>query len=248
MRVIIVEDEEPARQLLRKYLSEHPDIEVIVECPDGYSAVMAINKEKPDLVLLDIQLPRLNGFEVLELIEHTPQVIFATAYDEFAIKAFERNAADYLLKPFSKERLTAALNKVRNRLSADSVSKSIPLNVEFSTELVTGLPISRIVVKDAKGINIVPVNEVHYLEAQDDYVMIYSTKGRFMKKQTLKHFEDGLSPEMFVRVHRSFITNISQIERLEPYEKESFIAIMKSGARVKVSSSGYKNLREKLSF
>lgn len=246
MRVIIVEDEEPARQLLQKYLSEHSDIEIIAECPDGYSAVMAINKEKPDLVLLDIQLPRLNGFEVLELIDHNPQVIFATAYDEFAIKAFERNATDYLLKPFSKERLFSALEKVRSRL----VTETVPVtpNSEVSSELAAGMPITRIVVKDTKGIIIVPVNEVHYFEAQDDYVMIYSAKGRYMKKQTLKHFEDGLSPELFVRIHRSFITNITQIERLEPYEKESFIAIMKSGARVKVSSSGYKNLREKLRF
>lgn len=246
MRVIIVEDEEPARQLLQKYLSEHPNINVIAECPDGYSAVMAINKEKPDLVLLDIQLPRLNGFEVLELIEHNPQVIFATAYDEFAIKAFERNATDYLLKPFSKERLSAALEKVRSRLAKEAAP--ITPSAELSAELATGMPITRIVVKDAKGINIIPVCDVHYLEAQDDYVMIYSAKGRFMKKQTLKHFEDGLSTELFVRVHRSYITNITQIERLEPYEKESFVAIMKNGARVKVSNTGYKNLREKLNF
>lgn len=246
MRVIIVEDEEPARQLIRKYLSENSNIQVIGECPDGYSAVIAINKEKPDVVLLDIQLPRLNGFEVLELIEHEPQVIFTTAFDEYAIKAFEQNATDYLLKPFSKERLTTALEKAAARINSKQATTLSPS--ETAGELTAGMPISRIVVKDVKGINIIPVNEVHYLEAQDDYVMIYTTKGRFMKKQTLKHFEDGLPANQFIRVHRSFITNIAQIDRLEPYEKESYVGIMKSGAKIKVSSTGYKNLREKLNF
>ncbi len=246
MRVIIVEDEEPARQLIRKYLSETSNIEVIGECPDGYSAVIAINKEKPEVVLLDIQLPRLNGFEVLELMEHEPQVIFTTAFDEYAIKAFEQNATDYLLKPFSKERLTTALEKAAARINSKQATTLSPS--EAAGELTAGIPISRIVIKDVKGINIIPVNEVHYLEAQDDYVMIYTTKGRFMKKQTLKHFEDGLPANQFIRVHRSFITNIAQIDRLEPYEKESYVGIMKSGARIKVSSTGYKNLREKLNF
>ncbi len=246
MRVIIVEDEEPARQLIRKYLSQVSNIEIIGECPDGYSAVIAINKEKPDVVLLDIQLPRLNGFEVLELIEHEPQVIFTTAFDEYAIKAFEQNATDYLLKPFSKERLTTALEKVAARINSKQATTLSPS--ETAGELTAGMPISRIVVKDVKGINIIPANEVHYLEAQDDYVMIYTSKGRYMKKQTLKHFEDGLPANQFIRVHRSYITNIAQIDRLEPYEKESYVGIMKSGAKIKVSSTGYKNLREKLNF
>ncbi len=246
MRVIIVEDEEPARQLIRKYLSETSNIQVIGECPDGYAAVIAINKEKPDVVLLDIQLPRLNGFEVLELIEHEPQVIFTTAFDEYAIKAFEQNATDYLLKPFSKERLTTALEKAAARINSKQATTLSPS--ETAGELTAGMPISRIVVKDVKGINIIPANEVHYLEAQDDYVMIYTSKGRYMKKQTLKHFEDGLPASQFIRVHRSYITNIAQIDRLEPYEKESYVGIMKSGAKIKVSSTGYKNLREKLNF
>lgn len=246
MRIIIVEDEEPARQLLRKYLSEYSNIEVVAECADGYTAVKEINSEKPDLILLDIQLPRLNGFEVLELIDHSPQVIFTTAYDEFALKAFERNATDYLLKPYSKDRLKNALEKAQVRFLASN--KSLVSSAEMAQDLTTGIPISRIVVKDSKGINIISISDVIYLEAQDDYVMIYTPKGRFMKKQTMKHFEEGLPKSHFVRVHRSFIVCVSEIERLEPYEKDSFIGIMKNNARVKVSNAGYKNLKERFDF
>jgi two-component system LytT family response regulator len=246
MRIIIVEDEDPARQLLRKYLNDLQNIEVIAECADGYTAVKVINAEKPDLILLDIQLPRLNGFEVLELIDHCPQVIFTTAYDEYAIKAFERNATDYLLKPFSKDRLKVALEKAQARF-AESNKPSVS-GVAMAQDLTAGTPIARIVVKDSKGINIISISDIIYLEAQDDYVMVYTTKGRFMKKQTMKHFEEGLPKSQFVRVHRSFIVCVSEIERLEPYEKDSFVGILKNDTRIKVSSAGYKNLKDRLDF
>ena len=246
MRAIIVEDEEPAREILKKFLSDNPSVEIVGEYSDGFSGAVAINSSKPDLIFLDIQLPRLNGFELLELLDCSPQIIFTTAYDEYAIKAFEKNATDYLLKPFSKERLLKAVEKAQQKfISKAEMDKSMS---EIADDLSSSLPLTRIVVKDSKGINVIPVNEISYIEAQDDYVMIYTPKGRFMKKQTLKYLEQRLNSENFFRIHRSYIVNTQEIQRIEPYEKDSYMAILKSNAKLKVSSSGYRNLKEKLGF
>lgn len=246
MRTIIVEDEEPARELLKKYLADIKDVEVIGEYGDGFSGAVAINKDKPDLVLLDIQLPKLTGFEMLELLDEFPQIVFTTAYDEFAIKAFEQNATDYLLKPFSRERLEKAVNKAKENLSAKI--KTLKTTGEIAEELTGSLPLTRIVVRDSKGINVIPINEVIYFEAQDDYVMIYTSKGRHMKKQTLKNLEQRLNQDQFIRIHRSTIVNSLEIQKIEPYEKDSYMAVLKNNTRLKVSETGFKNLKEKLEF
>ncbi|MDX9769587.1 MAG: LytTR family DNA-binding domain-containing protein [Tenuifilaceae bacterium] len=246
MRVVIVEDEQPARDLLMKYLESEMDIEIVDQCADGFSAAVAINKEKPDLVLLDIQLPKLNGFEMLEVLDHSPLIIFTTAYDEYAIKAFEQNAVDYLLKPFSRDRFQAALCKAREKLASVGYVAA-PVD-SMAEDLSASIPIARIVVKDSKGIHIVASSDIRYFEAQDDYVMIYSQDGRFMKKQTMKSLEQRLNPRQFVRVHRSYIVNVNEIVKIEPYEKESYLLHLKGGDNVKASASGYRLLKECLEF
>ena len=246
MKAIIIEDEEPARDLLRKYLEPFTDIEVIGEYIDGYEGAKAINKLKPDVVFLDIQLPRLTGIEVLELLEHAPMLIFTTAYDEYALKAFEKNAVDYLLKPFSKDRFSQAIERAKSRVSTQpNTEQSIQ---QLAENLTTESHLTRIVVKSPKAMNVIPVDDILYLEAQDDYVMIHTSESRHMKKQTMKYFEDRLNPDQFVRIHRSFIANVSHITKLEPYSKDAFIAVLKNGAKLNVSNSGYKALKERLSF
>ena len=246
MKAIIVEDEEPARDLLRKYLEPFTDIEIIGEYIDGFEGAKAINQLKPDLVFLDIQLPRLTGLEVLELLEHAPMLIFTTAYDEYAIKAFEKNAVDYLMKPFSRDRFSQAIERAKIRLkSKPDTEQSIH---QLAENLTAETTLSRIVVKTPKAMIVIPVDDILYLEAQDDYVMIHTSESRHMKKQTMKYFEDRLSPEQFVRVHRSFIANVSHINKLEPYTKDSFIAVLKNGTKINVSNAGYKALKERLSF
>jgi two-component system, LytTR family, response regulator len=246
MRIIIVEDEQPAIELIQNYLIGIDDLSIIGEYNDGFSAAVAINRDKPDLVLLDIQLPRLNGFEMLEVLDHSPQIIFTTAYDEFAIKAFERNATDYLLKPFSRDRFLTALEKAKEKFLSKDVGASSP--VSMAEDFSSALPLNRVVVKDAKGINILSTNDIYYIEAQDDYVMFYCKQGRFMKKQTMKNLEGRLNRTQFVRIHRSYIVNALEISRIEPYEKETFLVILNSGDKIRASSSGYKTLREQLDF
>lgn len=246
MKVIIVEDEEPARELVKKFLSDEIDMEFIGEYADGFSGAVAINNDKPDLILLDIQLPRLSGFELLEILDFTPQIIFTTAYDEYAIKAFEQNATDYLLKPFSKERFRAALEKAREKF--DASAKSPKTAFEMAEDLSNSIPLDRMVIKDSKGIHVIATKDIYYFEAQDDYIMIHSNQGRFMKKQTMKSLENRLNQKHFARVHRSFIANVMEITRIEPYEKDSYIALLKNGSKIKVSAAGYKQLKSILDF
>lgn len=241
-RVIIVEDEEPARDLLKRYLSASTNIEIIGEFADGFEAAKAINSLKPDLVLLDIQLPRLTGFEILEIIEHPAAIIFTTAYDEYALKAFERNAVDYLLKPFSRDRFLQALERAKERMSA----KSAPNLETLAENLTPNEPLNRIVVKTGKAIQVVPIEQIEMIEASDDYVSIYTNQERFVKKQTMKYFEERLNPNTFIRTHRSYIVNITQIASIELYEKDSYIGILRNGNKVKISTIGYKELKEKL--
>lgn len=241
-RIIIVEDEEPARDLLKRYLSASTNIEIIGEFADGFEAAKAINSLKPDLVLLDIQLPRLTGFEILEIIEHPAAIIFTTAYDEYALKAFERNAVDYLLKPFSRDRFLQALERAKERMAA----KSAPNLETLAENLTPNEPLNRIVVKTGKAIQVVPIEQIEMIEASDDYVSIYTNQERFVKKQTMKYFEERLNPNTFIRTHRSYIVNITQIASIELYEKDSYIGILRNGNKVKISASGYKELKEKL--
>jgi len=244
MKVIIIDDEPLARSIIREYLQFHPELELVSECDDGFQGVKAITQHRPDLIFLDIQMPKINGFEMLELIEEPPAVIFTTAYDEYAIKAFESHAVDYLLKPFSRERFDKAVSKwLRNGRNIPGKEQLGPL-----LDTVSRSPSEqhRVVVKLSGKIRIIPVEEIHYLEAADDYVKIHSREGIFLKNKTMGHFETVLNKTQFVRTHRSFMLNISEITRIDPYEKDNHLAILKSGARVPVSKTGYIKLKSVL--
>jgi two-component system LytT family response regulator len=243
-KVIIIEDEEPARQLIRSYLNDISDIEVLGEFADGFSGVKAIDEMKPDIVFLDIQMPKLTGFEVLELVTHKPAVIFSTAFDEFAIKAFEINAIDYLLKPYSKERFNIALDKslssIRNQQQTQNLQALLKSN-ESQAEIL-----SRIAVKTGTKVQLIPVEDIICIEADGDYVKIVTKEKYYLKEKPLKYYETHLNPDIFVRIHRSSIVNITGIDRIEYYDKETHIVFLKNGLKLRASSGGYKHLKSKL--
>ena len=245
MRTVIVDDELLARNLLKSYLQDVDAVDLIGECENGFEGVKMINELKPDLVILDIQMPKITGIEMLELLDHKPEVIFSTAYDQYAIKAFEHNAIDYLLKPFSKERFLEAIKKVSERLIREDYNPE-PTN-RLIEEFRSGF-LDRIVVKDRSKIHIIPVSQIIYIEAMDDYVIIHTPEGRFVKQKRMKNLEKVLNPSEFVRIHRSFIVKVNEIRELQQYEKESYIVILHNKTKLKVSKSGYKKLKEVLSF
>jgi two-component system LytT family response regulator len=241
MKVIIIDDEPLARSVVKEYLQKHPDLELVQECGDGFDGLKAIQQHEPDLIFLDIQMPKITGFEMLELIEQPPSVIFTTAFDEYAIKAFEAHAVDYLLKPFNQERFDKAISKWKEQ----------SVKAKNTQELLEAAALSpsqnqRIVVKNGSKIKIIPVQDVFYLEAADDYVKIHTSEGYFLKNKTMNHFEQSLDKEQFVRSHRSYIVNIQQITRIDPYEKDNHVAILRNGAKVPVSRNGYVRLRDVL--
>jgi two-component system, LytTR family, response regulator len=240
-QVLIIDDEPLARLIIKEYLQTYSQIELVQECNDGFEGVKAIQQFRPDLIFLDVQMPKINGFEMLELITDPPPVIFTTAYDEYAIKAFESNAVDYLLKPFSKDRFDKAIQKWLDQRT-ETIAKT---NTQSLLESVAQSPAQnqRIVVKTAGKIKIIPVEEVHYLEASDDYVKIHTKEGPFLKNKTMGYFEQVLDPQQFVRTHRSYIVNVQQVTRIDPYEKESYLVILKAGPRVPVSKTGYNKLK-----
>jgi two-component system LytT family response regulator len=238
-KVIIIDDEPLARSIVKEYLQKYPDVEIAEECNDGFEGVKAIQQHQPDLIFLDIQMPKINGFEMLELLDQSPAVIFTTAFDEYAIKAFEAHAIDYLLKPFNQERFDKAIQKWREQTGgAQKITSEL-----LETASQSPAQNQRIVVKTGSKIKIIPVQDVYFLEAADDYVKVHTQEGSFLKNKTLNHFEKTLDPQQFVRSHRSFIVNVQQITRIDPYEKDNHIAILKSGGRVPVSRNGYIKLR-----
>jgi len=242
-KVIIIDDETLAREIIKKYLLSHNEIEIGAECSNGFEGVKKINELNPDIVFLDIQMPRLNGFEMLELIDNPPVIIFTTAYDQYAIKAFEVNAADYLLKPFSRERFEEALEKAMiNLKNKKEQSKIIKELIKHTSNIDEYL--ERIVVKDGPKIHIIPVDSVKYIEAQDDYVLIHSTEGNLLKQKTMKYFEEHLSPDDFLRIHRSFIVFIPRIKKIELVEKETYKLYLDDGTSLPVSKSGYEKLKK----
>jgi len=238
-KIIIIDDEPLARSIVKEYLQKHPELEIVQECNDGFEGVKAIQQYEPDLIFLDIQMPKINGFEMLELLDQPPAVIFTTAFDEYAIKAFEAHAVDYLLKPFNQERFDKAIQKWKEQ--ATSSQKNT--NELLETASQSPVQSQRIVVKTGSKIKIIPVHDVYFLEAADDYVKVHTQEGRFLKNKTMSHFEKTLDGQQFVRSHRSYIVNVQQITRIDPYEKDNHIAILKSGAKVPVSRNGYAKLR-----
>lgn len=239
MKAVIIDDEPLARMMVKEYLQGYPHIEVVEECNDGFEGIKAIQQHQPDLIFLDIQMPKINGFEMLELIDNPPQVIFTTAFEEYAIKAFDAHAADYLLKPFSKERFDKAMQKLQQQRvnAAQDV---------VDTAMRSATPTTRIVVRDNGKIKIIAVAQVQYLEAADDYVKIITADGNFLKKKTMQYFEDSLPPQEFIRIHRSYIINASLITRIDLHEKDSHMALLTTGARLPVSKAGYAKLKDVL--
>ena len=243
-KVVIIDDEPLARSLVVEYLQQHPSIEIAAECNDGFQGVKAIMQHKPDLIFLDIQMPKINGFEMLELLDSTPSVIFTTAFDEYAIKAFEANAIDYLLKPFSKERFDLALQKWNEKKHATSSEKNIQSLLENTTKQPDEK--NRIVVKNGSDIRIVPMADVMYIEAYDDYVKIFTKDTYYLKKKTMNYYEQVLDSSHFFRTHRSFIINLQELTKIEPLEKNTYVVLLKNGKRIPLSRTGYSKLKETL--
>ena len=242
MKVVIIDDEPLARSLVKEYLEPHTDLEVVEECDNGLQGLKAIQQHKPDLIFLDVQMPRINGFEMLELVEEPPAVIFTTAFDEYALKAFDAHAVDYLLKPFTQERFDKAIKKWKESSTAVATTTALLETAAMASPVQS----SRIVVKNGSHIKIIPVHEVNYIEAADDYVKVYTKEGSFLKNGTMSHFEAILNKDQFVRCHRSHIVHIQQITRIDPYEKDSHVAVLKSGEKIPVSRSGYARLKQVL--
>ena len=241
LKAAIVDDEELARGYLRELLRVHPEIDIVADCANGFEAVKAIGETAPDLVFLDVQMPKLDGFEVLELIEgiHVPVVIFVTAYDQYAMRAFDAHAVDYLLKPFDAPRFERALDRARARLGERQ-----PLPRIAPAERAGEERPQRIVVKDGARVHVIPIGKLDYVEAQDDYVALHSEGKSYLKQQPIAGVEAVLDPAAFVRIHRSAIVNLERVARIEPYGKDSRLAILHDGTRLPVSRSGYARLLE----
>jgi two-component system, LytTR family, response regulator len=247
LTAIIVDDEELARGLLREYIESSPDVEILAECANGFEAVKAIADQKPDLVFLDIQMPKLDGFEVLELIGSDVAVIFVTAYDQYAMRAFDEHAVDYLLKPFAVERFQKALERARQRLG-EKGSVPASANRPAAAELARAARppqefLQRVVVKDGARVHIIPVDKLDYAESQDDYVSLHSQGKSYLKEQTISSLEAALDPGRFVRIHRTVIVNLERVAKIEPYAKDSRVAVLSDGAQLPVSRAGYERLR-----
>ena len=239
-RAVIVDDEELARRVLRELLRAHNEVEVVAECPNGFEAVKAVAELKPDLLFLDVQMPKLDGFEVLELIVEGPAVIFVTAYDQYALRAFEAHAVDYLLKPFGADRLKVALERTKERLGG-----KLPPPAELAAAARPPAQyLERIVVKDGSRVHIIPVSKLDYAEAQDDYVALAVEGKKHLKQQTLSNLEKALDPERFLRIHRSYIVNLDRLGKVEPYGKDTHVVVLTTGTQLPVSRSGYARLRE----
>jgi len=239
---LIVDDEDLARHVVRELLTAHPEVEILAECANGFEAVKAFAEHNPDLIFLDVQMPKLTGFDVLELIGEDVSVIFTTAYDQYAMRAFEVHAVDYLLKPIGKERFEEALARAKRRLGekmppAQKLAESARPPQQF---------LERIVVKDGTRVTLIPIGKLDYAEAQDDYVALASQGKKHLKQQTIASLEACLDPNCFVRVHRSYILNLERVVRIEPYGKDSRLAILADGARLPVSRAGYARLQSLL--
>lgn len=239
LRVIVADDEDLARSVVREYLKDNADVEIIAECKNGFEAVKAVTELKPDLLLLDIQMPRLDGFEVLDLIGRETNVIFITAYDQYAIRAFDVHAVDYLLKPFSSQRLMEAVDRARQKMARGEPSAPANLSTEARPP---GTRPDRILIRDGGDVHVIPMTRIDYVEAQDDYVCYRAEGKRYLKQQTLADVEAALEPSRFVRIHRSYVLNVDRLAKLELYAKDSHAAILRDGTRLPVSRSGYARL------
>ncbi len=243
---LIIDDESLARDIVKRYSGEHPELNIIAECSDGFEALRQIQTHKPDLLFLDIQMPKLDGFELLEVLDYSPAIIFTTAFDQFAIKAFEMNAVDYLLKPFSRERFDSAVQKAIQRIDVEKSKANTSLEILKENVQESRGILDRVVTRLGSKVSVIPVDRIWYIESADDYVMIYSELGNHLKEKTMKYFEEHLPQNNFVRIHRGNIINLSQISAIEPYTKDTHIVTLKCGAKLRASAEGYKKLRSML--
>jgi two-component system LytT family response regulator len=241
LRVVIVDDEELARKVVSEYLAGQADVTVVAECANGFEAVKAVTDLKPDLVLLDVQMPKLNGFEVVELIGRDQPVVFVTAFDEYALKAFEVHAVDYLLKPFDRDRLVEALDRARARIARHDTTP-----VEGLVGQTRSRPAERVLIRDGARVHVLPVDSIDYVQAQDDYVSVRSGGRAYLKEQTLSDLESSLDPKRFVRIHRSYLLNVERLARVEQTPRESRVAVLKDGTTLPVSRAGYGNIQRLL--
>jgi two-component system, LytTR family, response regulator len=244
LRIAVVDDEELARAVTREYLAAMPDVEIVAECANGFEAVKTVSELQPDVLLLDVQMPKLNGFEVLELVGRDVAVVFVTAYDQYAIRAFEVHAVDYLLKPFAPERLAAAIDRVRERLGRGD---TVPVQ-QLAAEGQAPSPehTRRILVRDGPRVHVLPVEKIEYVQAQDDYICFRCEGKEYLKEQTLGDLERSLNPAKFVRIHRSYVLNVDQLARVELDERENRVAILHDGRKLPISRAGYARLGELL--
>ncbi len=247
IRTILIDDEQPARDVVKHYLKDFSEIEIIAEVADGFSGLKAIQEMKPDLVFLDVQMPKLTGLELLELLDQPPLIIFSTAYDQYAIKAFEMNAIDYLLKPYSKERFSQAVQKAIVQASAVNRTAQPVQNLVKTLEETPEF-LQRIAVKSRHKVSVIPVDEIIFLEAEGDYVMIHTKDAKHLKEKTMKYFETHLDPAQYIRIHRSYIVNARFIDRIEYYDKENYAVLLKNGAKLRASTTGYKILKQVLNM
>jgi two-component system LytT family response regulator len=239
IKTIIVDDEPLAAGLVSEFLRSYPQFEVVAVCHDGFEALKAIQLFQPELIFLDIQMPKITGFELLELLDSPPAVLFTTAFDQYAVQAFDAKGLDYLVKPFSEARFAQAIGRFLSQHKAKELPDAVdyPVSEERS---------KRIVVRVKNEIKIIQTQEVAFFEAEDDYISIHTQEGKFLKKMTMKQLEESLDPDKFARVHRSFLVNLQQVSGLEPYEKESYLLRLRSGQKIPVSKSGYARLRQVL--
>lgn len=241
IRTVLIDDESLARDIVKHYLSNYPDVEIVAECSDGFEGLKAITQYQPDFIFLDIQMPKINGFEMLELVEDPPAVIFTTAFDEYAIKAFEVSAVDYLLKPIEQERFDQAMHKLPAKLKDTQNVNSL-----FESTALSPVQSNRVVVKTNGIIKIIPVADIHYLEADDDHVKLSTTEGIFYKNKTMSFFERTLDSAQFIRIHRSYLINLAEVYKIELKEKDSYVVLLKSDIWLPVSKTGYLKLKAAL--
>jgi len=238
--VIVVDDEEPARAILREYLAEAEGVEVLAECRNGFEAVKAVADLAPDVVFLDIQMPKLNGFEVVELIGADVTVVFVTAFDEHAVRAFEVNAVDYLLKPVGPERFAAALDKARKRRS---VGTPTPVSGLLASVRGEGQPLNRILVRQGPRVDVIPADKLDYAEAQDDYVSLRTEVRALLKQQTMAELEESLDASRFIRIHRSYLLNLDRLAKIDVDARDNRVAVLVDGTRLPISRAGYSRLK-----
>jgi two-component system LytT family response regulator len=244
LSILIVDDETPARELIRHYLQSYPDMVIVGEADNGFDAMKLIRELRPQLVFLDIQMPKLTGFELLELIDVVPEIIFSTAYDQYALRAFELNAVDYLLKPYSKERFDRAVQKAAAKIYSGNDNAGGWQAFRQSLAASSENMLTRVAVKDRQQIHVIPTGNIAYIEADGDYVKLHTTAGTFLKEKTMKYFEAHLPPQQFIRIHRSFIVNVDEVAKIELFEKEAYRVHLKNGAILRASNTGYKLLKE----